>query len=127
MMWHHMCGTWADSYGVARLFVDGAVKLIGRKSVHGVISGTGKLILGQDQDTPGGAFDHQQGFVGEMTHLYLWNSELESAAIFSLSIHCKEHPHPGYIVQWSDFSHGINGNISRRNNSRCVTKQDMLP
>ena len=121
-----MCGTWADRDGVPRLFVDGVCKLTGNRTVQGLIPGTGKLILGQDQDIMGGAFDHQQSFVGEMSHLYLWNTDLGSRVIGSLSLRCKEHPHLGYIVEWSDFSQGINGNIRRRNISRCVTKQDML-
>ena len=122
-----MCGKWADHEGVVKLFVDGKCKLTGGRSIHGVIPGSGKFILGQDQDTIGEAFDHEQSFVGEMSHLYLWNIHLEDSVITSLSMRCKEYPLPGYIVGWSDFAQGIHGNVTRRNNSRCITKQDMLP
>jgi len=126
-LWHHVCGTWADHDGVVRLFVDGDCKLVSNQTNHGLIPGTGKLILGQDQDIMGGAFDLQQSFVGEMSHLYIWNTDLGNSVISTLSMLCKAHPHPGYIVEWFDFTQGIHGNITRRNNSRCVTKQDMLP
>ena len=124
--WHHVCGTWADREGLVKLFVDGECKLIGNRSIHGVIPGSGKFILGQDQDSLGGGFDREQSFIGEMSHLYLWNTDLEDSVITSLSMRCKEHPHPGYIVGWSDLAQGLHGNIMRRNNSRCVTKQDMI-
>ncbi|CAH3143394.1 unnamed protein product [Porites evermanni] len=126
--WHHLCGTWANHDGVVRLFIDGDCKLTSNRTIHGVIPGTGKLILGQDQDIMGGAFDYQQSFVGEMSHLYIWNTDLGTSVISTLSMHCKEHPYPGYIVRWSDFTEaGIHGNITKRNNSRCLTSQDMLP
>ena len=125
-VWHQMCGKWTDSDGFVHLFVDGELQIRGDTTIHGVIPGNGKLILGQDQDTFGGAFDREQSFVGEMSHLYLWNTDLEDSVIKSLSMHCKEYPHPGYILRWSDFSTGINGNITKRDNSRCVTKQDVL-
>lgn len=125
--WHHLCGKWANRDGVVKLFVDGENKLTGDKSIHGMIPGSGKFIVGQDQDVIGGAFDRAQSFIGEMTHLYIWNADLEDSVITSLSMHCKEYPHPGYIVGWADFGQGLHGNVTRRNNSRCVTKYDMLP
>ena len=112
---------------MAKLFVDGECKLTGDRSIHGVISGSGKFILGQDQDVIGGAFNREQSFIGEITHLYIWNTDLEDSVITSLSMRCKENPHPGYIVEWADFAQGLHGNVTRRNNSRCVTKHDMLP
>ena len=124
--WHHLCGRWADSDGVVKLFVDGECKLTGDRSIHGVISGSGKFIVGQDQDVMGGAFNREQSFIGEMTHLYIWNTDLEDSVVTSLSMSCKENPLPGYIVGWADFAQGLHGNVTRRNNSRCVTKHDML-
>ncbi|KAK2569260.1 hypothetical protein P5673_006167 [Acropora cervicornis] len=35
-------------------------------------------------------------------------------------------PHPRYIVEWFEFMKGINGNVTRRDQSRCVTKQRLL-
>lgn len=95
-------------------------------AIHGMISGTGKLVLGQDQDIVGGGFDYHQSFVGELSHLYLWNTDLGSSVISRLSIVCKEDPHPRYIVEWSEFMKGINGNVTRRDQSRCVTKRRLL-
>lgn len=122
-----MCGRWADSDGVVKLFVDGERKLTGDRSIHGVISGSGKFTLGQDQDVMGGAFNQEQSFIGEMTHLYIWNTDLKDSVVTSLSMSCKENPLPGYIVGWADFAQGLHGNVTRRNNSRCVTKHDILP
>ena len=118
-----MCGTWTDHDGVVRLLVDGDCKLVSNQTIHGLIPGTGKLILGQHQDIMGlgGAFDLQQRFVGEISYLYIWNIDLGNSVIFSLSMHCKEHPE--YIVERSDFMQGIHGNIARRNNSWVFSTQ----
>ena len=105
--WHHVCGTWADNDGIVRLFIDGTCKFSGDMAIHGMISGTGKLVLGQDQDILGGGFDYHQSFVGELSHLYLWNTDLGSSEISRLSIVCKEDPHPRYIVEWFEFMKGI--------------------
>lgn len=105
--WHHVYGTWADNDGIVRLFIDGTCKFSGDMAIHGMSSGTGKLVLGQDQDILGGGFDYHQSFVGELSHLYLWNTDLGSSEISRLSIVCKEDPHPRYIVEWFEFMKGI--------------------
>ncbi|KAJ7360386.1 Pentaxin [Desmophyllum pertusum] len=63
--WHHVCGTWADREGLVKLFVDGEFKLIGNRSIRGAIPGSGKFILGQDQDSLGGALIGSRVLLGK--------------------------------------------------------------
>lgn len=119
--WHHVLATWKGVTGQAQVFIDGVLKITKRGGIHagGTIQGGGKMVLGLDQDTVGGGFDVQQSFVGELTHVYLWNTELTPDVIFGMARICREFPHPGHVVGWADFGVHLNGEVTRRNFSKC--------
>jgi hypothetical protein len=119
-IWHHVSATWENTVGHARVFIDGVLKL-NKKGIalHTSITGGGKLVLGQDQDTLGGGFDVRQSFAGELAHVYFWNTALSAEIITDMSRVCKEFPFPGHVVGWEDFGGDLYGEVSRRNLSRC--------
>ncbi|XP_038238881.1 serum amyloid P-component-like [Dermochelys coriacea] len=74
--WMHICASWESTTGIAELWVNGSP--LPRKGLKkGYSVGTqGVLVLGQEQDTPGGGFDINQSFVGEITDVYMWDTLL---------------------------------------------------
>ena len=72
------------------------------------IKADGSLVLGQDQDTPGGGFQSSQSFKGSLTNVNVWSVYLKVDKITRLSECCKAGQ--GDVYSWSDFVHGIKGN-----------------
>ncbi|KAK3717316.1 hypothetical protein QZH41_011554 [Actinostola sp. cb2023] len=118
--WHHVCTTWESQTGHAQVFIDGLLT-INKTDIHtnGQIAAGGKLALGQDQDTIGGGFDVLQSFVGELAHVYLWDTALTPEIIMDMARVCKEFPYPGHVVEWANFGANLHGEVTRRNISRC--------
>lgn len=115
-----MCATWENTAGTAQIFIDGNLKITKTGILtSGVIKSGGKLVLGLDQDLVGGGFDIDQSFVGELAHVYLWNTALTADIITNMTRVCREFPHPGHVVGWSSFGANLNGGVTRRNFSRC--------
>ncbi|XP_053867412.1 serum amyloid P-component-like [Malaclemys terrapin pileata] len=74
--WVHVCASWESATGIAELWVNGSpLPRKGLKKGYSV-SNQGVLVLGQEQDTPGGGFDINQSFVGEITDVYMWDALL---------------------------------------------------
>lgn len=119
-VWHHVCATWENTAGHAQVFIDGILK-ISKSGVHTskVIQGGGKLVLGLDQDLVGGGFDIEQSFVGALAHVYLWNTALTTDVIVDMKRECREFPYPGHVVGWAAFGTTFNGEVTRRDFSRC--------
>lgn len=71
--WHHVCATWEQRAGRWALFADGRRRAgawglgAGRPVPPGSI-----LVLGQDQDSPGGGFSARDAFSGNLTDFHLW-------------------------------------------------------
>ena len=61
------------------------------------IRGGGILVLGQDQDKRGGAFQGFQSFVGEMTGVNIWGHVIEEQQIASCPAKV------GNVFQWLYF------------------------
>ncbi|KAG7242069.1 hypothetical protein INR49_024115, partial [Caranx melampygus] len=79
--WHPICATWDSSSGVGQLWLDG--KPLNRRFIRSGsnISGPVIIVLGQDQDSYGGAFDPKQSFVGMMSDVHMWDYILTPAEI----------------------------------------------
>lgn len=79
------CGVWDQV--CARWSIDKNFHLKSRRGLDlvGPVKNTpvqtgGVLILGQDQDTPGGGFDPTEVYHGELTDLHIWNYTLSDEA-----------------------------------------------
>ncbi|KAM6182142.1 LOW QUALITY PROTEIN: adhesion G protein-coupled receptor D2 [Erethizon dorsatum] len=78
--WHHVCATWEQRGGRWALFADGRRRAGARGlgAGHPVPPG-GILVLGQDQDSPGGGFSARDAFSGNLTDFHLWARALSLA------------------------------------------------
>ena len=72
-----------------------------------MIRAGGVLILGQEQDSPGGSFDANQCFIGELTGVNLWNQVINEQEINHMSKSCLRGV--GNVFQWRDFKSHVKG------------------
>ena len=73
-----------------------------------VIQAEGSLVLGQEQDSPGGTFDQTQSFQGNLANVNVWSYVLPESTIKELSGCCRAGE--GNVYMWSHFIYGIRGN-----------------
>ena len=117
--WHHICATWENSAGSWNFYIDGELKDSGTDFQTGhVINSGGIVILGQDQDDYGDAFDQDQSFFGEMYAVNLWSSVLSAEKILSMSGSCFHER--GDYLKWSDFKEAqLHGDVSITSPTTC--------
>ncbi|XP_061460453.1 adhesion G-protein coupled receptor D2 [Rhineura floridana] len=71
--WHHFCVTWQQQNGTWAIHADGKEKASATGlSASQAIDGHGTFIIGQDQDSLGGAFKEKESFSGNLTGLHVW-------------------------------------------------------
>ncbi|XP_078596756.1 C-type mannose receptor 2-like [Branchiostoma floridae x Branchiostoma japonicum] len=106
--WHEICATWRSSGGHWQIFSDGALRASGSGlNMGGTVRRGGTWILGQDQDTVGGAFVESQAFSGELSQVNLWDRALSSDEIGTdWSVFCKHH---GNVIDWATANINISG------------------
>ncbi|XP_028571058.2 adhesion G protein-coupled receptor D2 isoform X3 [Podarcis muralis] len=80
--WHHFCVTWQHQNGAWAIHADGKEKAsaTGLSASHAV-DGHGTFIIGQDQDSLGGAFKEKESFSGNLTGLHVWRRVLSREQI----------------------------------------------
>ena len=77
-------------------------------AVNETISGDGGvLVLGQEQDSPGGHFSAAESFRGQLTRFNIWSRFLNESDVNKVMNSCLEQI--GDVVAWSDFYPGIHG------------------
>ena len=67
----------------------------------------GTSVIAQDQDTVGGGFDANQGFVGDVSEVNVWGVELSESDINAQYHNC--HITTGSVNEWRDFEDGVHG------------------
>ena len=83
-----------------------------------MINSGGIVILGQDQDDYGDAFEQDQSFFGEMYAVNLWSSVLSADKILSMSGSC--FGEGGDYLKWSDFKEAeLHGDVSITSPTTC--------
>ena len=106
--WHHICVSWRNTDGAWQFYKDGELHMHSRGLKRGhIIKGGGSLVLGQDQDSPGGSFESHQSFQGSLTNVNVWSYVLTASRIKSLSKSCLLGE--GNVYEWSDFIYGVKG------------------
>ena len=79
--WHHIVVTWRRADGQAQLFKDGARVYVGSLQTGATIADGGTLVLGQDQDSPGGGFEGDQAFKGVLDEVAVYPYVLSSSRV----------------------------------------------
>ena len=82
------------------------------------ISGDGGiLVLGQEQDSPGGHFSAAESFRGQLTRFNIWSRFLTENKVNEVMNSCIEET--GDVVSWSDFYPGIHGFVQVNSDRGC--------
>ncbi|XP_077172983.1 pentraxin-4 [Paroedura picta] len=85
--WHHVCVIWSSLQGRYWFFVDRRLAGMGSRFRKGYeIPAGGSLLLGQEQDTPGGGFEPSEAFVGRLAGLALWDRALSPGEVSGMAI-----------------------------------------
>lgn len=81
--WHHLAVTWTSTGGAIRVYKDGALAYSNPTPVQAgaVLTTSGSLVLGQDQDNVGGAFEVSQAFLGQLDDVALYPSALTQTQV----------------------------------------------
>ena len=69
----------------------------------------GALVLGQEQDKVGGAFDASQSFIGELAGVNIWDHVKTEQEIMRMSKSCLAWV--GNVFQWRDFKPHVRGSV----------------
>ncbi|XP_074837118.1 serum amyloid P-component [Carettochelys insculpta] len=106
--WEHVCASWESATGIAELWVNGIpLPRKGLKKGYSV-SDQGIIVLGQEQDRFGGAFDAKQSFVGEMTDVYMWELGTSTDAMGAPSTGSQL---PPSILGWDALRYQLKGYV----------------
>lgn len=79
--WRHISVCWRGGDGLIVIYRDGAVAHRDTLAPGERIRGGGSLMIGQDQDEPGGKTDPAQAFTGEMANLRIYQRMLTSSEV----------------------------------------------
>ncbi|CAN9514267.1 unnamed protein product [Ophioblennius macclurei] len=77
--WHSVCSAWNGDSGLVRVWFDGHSTV--SKFIGGAAISDPLIILAQDQDSLGGAFQITQSFVGSLSDVHMWDYTLSACEI----------------------------------------------
>ena len=117
--WTFLCALWRSLQGFWAIFVNGQLMDSGRHLAENLqVSSGGVLVLGQEQDAPGGRFSSAESFRGQLTRLNFWSRFLTEAEINQAMNSCLQMS--GDLLAWSDFYPGIHGFIEVNELTPCT-------
>ena len=110
--WQHVCLTWENTQGVAKLYRDGQFteQITNHITKNYALKAGGFLVLGQDQDSIGGGFDRNQTLHGRLASVNMWDKVLSESDIAAQYTNCSV-PH-GSVLNWSVFKNLTHGNVT---------------
>ncbi|XP_043944534.1 serum amyloid P-component-like [Protopterus annectens] len=108
--WNHICATWDSNTGLSGLWMNG-VRSVRKMLAKGyTIRSGGVIVLGQEQDRPGGGFDAAQSFVGELNSVNLWDYVLSPQEIHDASE--MMYRAAGNVIDWSTVKLNMTENVA---------------
>lgn len=122
-VWTFLCVSWTSQEGIWAIYKDGLKVDEGSGLAAGQkVEANGTLILGQEQDSPGGGFSAAESFRGKMHGFNMWNNvAVTQQQVTALMTSCKhtlklsqsDSEFDNILISWSDFSknESINGFI----------------
>ena len=78
-------------------------------SEGGRVKKGGLLVIGQEQDEPGGRFSAAESFHGRITRLDIWSRALQQQQLMELKSQCDYYF--GDLLGWPDVYTGLRGEI----------------
>ena len=105
-----MCFTWENTNGELKLYKNGQFE--GQHRDIGVgytVQSGGYLVLGQDQDTPGGGFELGDTLNAQLAEVNMWDRVLSESEIAAQYTNCRIPS--GSVVTWSEFKTLTNGSV----------------
>uniref|UniRef100_A0A8C6SDE2 Pentraxin family member n=2 Tax=Neogobius melanostomus TaxID=47308 RepID=A0A8C6SDE2_9GOBI len=107
--WHSICTTWDSSSGLVQLWFNGQPLMKRYIANTSPLTNKPSIILGQEQDTHGGAFAADQSFVGMMADVHMWNYVLSACEIQK---YMKEQNFtPGNVLNWAALEFQSTGRV----------------
>ena len=117
--WTFLCASWKSLHGSWSIFVNGHLMDSGRHLAEDLLLDSGGvLVLGQEQDAPGGHFSSAESFRGQLTRLNIWPRSLTETEINEAMNSCLQIS--GDLIAWSDFYPGIHGFIEVTELTPCT-------
>ncbi|XP_042279593.1 C-reactive protein-like [Thunnus maccoyii] len=116
-MWHSICSTWDSASGLGQLWLDG--KPSSRKFTRSGsnINGPIIIVLGQEQDSHGGAFDINQSFVGMLSDLHMWDYVISPCEIQKYVDDLNFTP--GNVLNWNQLWFQTIGRVLIEDKQNC--------
>ena len=110
--WQHLCLTWENTQGVAKLYKDGQFteQVTNIASKNYTLKAGGFLVLGQEQDSIGGGFDRNQTLHGRLASVNMWDKVLSESDIAAQYTNCSV-PY-GSVINWFVFKNVTRGNVA---------------
>ncbi|KAI8498247.1 hypothetical protein Bbelb_241910 [Branchiostoma belcheri] len=109
-MWHLVCFTGRSSSGDWKMYKDGCLVTSGTASSRGgSVDPGGVWILGQDQDTPGGAFQLNQAFSGDISNFNVWDYVMTDSQI--LQQFMNNSSYHGNVIDWETVGKLVYGGV----------------
>ncbi|KAI8515793.1 hypothetical protein Bbelb_066060 [Branchiostoma belcheri] len=109
-MWHLVCFTGRSSSGDWKMYKDGCLVTSGTASSRGgSVDPSGVWILGQDQDTPGGAFQLNQAFSGDISNFNVWDYVMTESQI--LQQFMNDSSYHGNVIDWETVGKLVFGGV----------------
>ncbi|XP_070783491.1 C-reactive protein-like [Enoplosus armatus] len=107
--WNSVCWTWDSTHGLTTLWVNGKRSARSILAQGATLTGAPIIVLGQDQDSYGGAFDRTQSFVGDITDVHLWDSVISPCEIrFFMEGNAIT---PGNLLNWKNLRFSTTGSV----------------
>lgn len=78
--------------------------------------GGGTFVIGQEQDSDG-SYNSAESFVGQITHLNIWDRELTFTEIENMKVSCKKFE--GNVIAWVDIQTGLHGALRPEPSNFC--------
>ncbi|XP_052365249.1 LOW QUALITY PROTEIN: trichohyalin [Oncorhynchus keta] len=80
--WHHLCVLWSSIQGRFWHYTDRRLTSAGSRFRKGYeVPGGGDVVLGAEQDSQGGGFDPNEGFVGRLAGFTVWDRVLSPGEV----------------------------------------------
>jgi len=104
--WYHTCFSWNAGSQYEELYLNGDKVSERISAANSKLPTGGTLVLGQEQDTPGGGFALNQAFGGEIYGLQVFKRKLSGAEVedmYKAGICNYPTPSEGVVIDWEDF------------------------